>query len=220
MQVTEDPQLKQQVVAALRTEFGMDSHRPGMHQSELSYCLTKAYWERTAPMPPTETEVTLWSIGFALERVIFVGQQQPEPLVLDGVTLSLDSLSLFGPVDLKSTRMRANGRKGEGGFQVPDRWKKQMAAYTYALIMLGLATEPSFGIVVMHLVEPKITAWQLTWEMHELAEHWAWLMDRSNQLENMLATQQPMPYQSNESWECEHCRYSLMCSMQKSLEVA
>lgn len=218
MQITADPALKAAALLKLRDEYGMDIQRPGMHQSELSYCLTKAYWNRREFMPPSETEAMLFAIGFAMERVVFKGQEQPEELKLDGISLSLDSLQLFGPVDLKTTRMRAAGRKGEGGFQVPEGWKRQMAAYTYAINRLGLATDLSFGIVVIHLVEPEITAWRLSWEWEELQAHWDWLLDRSNMLESMLAGSNPMPYQSNEDWECKGCRYLLLCQLYGSTE--
>lgn len=215
MLITPDPELKQAAIEALRAEYGLHQHRDGLHQSELSYCLTKAYNDRRHYQPPTDYEVKLFSIGFGLERVMLrPAEEQPPEIEMDGIRLSLDTIQLFGPADLKTTRMSPNGRKGEDGFQFPNGWVKQFAAYCKALGVLA------FGVVVVHLIQPEIAAWRITFTQEELDSHWGWLIDRSNQLESMLAADNPAPFETNEDWECDGCRYKLSCELWKNLHPA
>lgn len=256
MIITEDPALRTQALAALANEYNMASHRPGLHQSELSYCLTKSFWDRTSPLPLTEKEILLFSIGFGMERVILAREEIPKELILDGISCSLDTISLFGPADLKTTRMRAKGRKGEDGFQPPDGWKRQFMAYRYVLNKQmckcghekkyhwipakwrdqngpvpcwdclnkeckNFESDPTysvhdFGVIIIHLVEPEISAYRFQFSDQEMEENWSRLLDRSNQLESMLASNDPMPFTTNEEWECTHCRYKLMCQLEAS----
>lgn len=212
MQITPDPDLRQAALDALRKEYGLTQHRSGLHQSELSYCLTKSYWDRSEYYsPPTEHELKLFTIGFALERVMLrPHEEQPPEIVIDGISMSLDTINLFGPADLKSTRMSPNGRKGEDGFQFPNGWVKQFAAYCKALGIL------SFGVVVVHLIQPEIAAWRIQFTQEELDDHWGWLLDRSNQLESMLNSRNPAPFETNEEYECAGCRYKLLCELTAS----
>ena len=210
MLISPDPQLKAEAISLLRKEYGLTQHRDGFHQSELSYCLTKSYWDRTAWQPPTDYELKLFCIGFALERVMLrPHEEQPPEIVLDGISISLDTLELFGPADLKSTRMAPNGRKGEDGFQFPQGWIKQFAAYCKALKVT------TFGVVVVHLIQPEIAGWRITFTQAELDGHWDWLLNRKAQLESMLAASNPAPFETNEAWECDGCRYKLTCDLYK-----
>lgn len=245
--ITPDPVLREEALKALAEEYKLNSRRPGLHQSEISYCLTKSFWERTSPLPLTEKEILLFSIGFSMERVLLAREETPSELVLDGISCSLDTISLFGPADLKTTRKRAGGRKGEDGFQIPDGWKKQFMAYRYVLNFyirnelclwcgheshytrncwddckcLG-ATFPDdndghdFAVVIVHLVEPEISAYRFQFSDQEMEENWSRLLDRSNQLESMLASNDPMPFTTNEDYECQYCRYKLMCELEAS----
>ena len=211
MQIVEDRELRALALDALRVEYHMAERRPGLHQSELAYCLSKTYWERTDPSPFTETEVLLFAIGFGMERVVLAREVQPEPLEIDGIHLSLDTIKLFGPADLKTTRKRAAGRKGEDGFQLSDGWVKQFKTYAYGIKVL------EFGVVIIHLIEPALSAYRLHFTQEELDENWEWLLQRKATLDQMLAADDPQPFRHNEDWECDHCRYKLKCQLSASI---
>ncbi len=247
MQITEDSELRKKAIAALVSEYKMDQQRPETHQSELSYCLTKAYWNVVDPEPPTEKEVLLFSIGFGMERVLLSKEGTPAELEVDGIRCSLDTVDLFGPSDLKTTRLRATGRtyclicndpyRGHSQrthghsyqrsepeqFVWPEGWKRQFAAYRRVLnIYAERNGEPvgfTFGAIVMHLVEPEMTAWRIVYTREELEENWARLLTRRDWLESMIAAQNPEPFQTNEDWECKNCRYLLRCQLEGSLNA-
>ncbi len=222
MRIVEDSELRRAVLERLKVEYGMDKQRPGTHQSELSYCLTKAFWDRTDPEPVTDKEVLLFSIGFGLERVLLHSEDTPPEIDVDGIKLSLDTIELFGPSDLKTTRMSPTGRKGEDGFQWPEGWKRQMATYRHGLNVQaareGIPLGYTFGVVVVHLIQPSLTCWRITYEPWELADNWGWMLTRRDQLDSMLAGNNPMPFEFAESWECTNCRYLMRCQLTKSIE--
>ncbi len=224
MRIVEDSELRRAVLERLKVEYGMDKQRPGTHQSELSYCLTKAFWDRTDPEPVTDKEVLLFSIGFGLERVLLHSEDTPPEIDVDGIKLSLDTIELFGPSDLKTTRMSPTGRKGEDGFQWPEGWKRQMATYRHGLNVQAaregkpLGDPLTFGVVVVHLIQPSLTCWRITYEPWELADNWGWMLTRRDQLDSMLEGNNPMPFVHNEDWECTNCRYLMRCQLTKSIE--
>jgi hypothetical protein len=215
---TADPELRSKALLELRLEYGMDVQRPGLHQSQLSHCLTQSYWDITDPSPPNDKQVLLFAIGFMFERVILSREETPGAIEIDGITMSLDTVGLFGPADTKSTRMRAAGRKAEGKFVPPESWKYQFMAYRYALNRSTGSTEMDFGVVVLHLIEPEITAWRYTFTQEELESNWAYLLQRKSQLEWMLAHQDPQPFKHNQSYECETCQHSLKCGLLASVQ--
>jgi hypothetical protein len=230
---TADPELRSKALLELRLEYGMDVQRPGLHQSQLSHCLTQSYWDITDPSPPNDKQVLLFAIGFMFERVILSREETPGAIEIDGITMSLDTVGLFGPADTKSTRMRAAGRKAEGKFVPPESWKYQFMAYRYALNQRCICidgpysgcpkhfpanAEMDFGVVVLHLIEPEITAWRYTFTQEELESNWNYLLQRKSQLEWMLAHEDPQPFKHNQSYECETCQHSLKCGLLASVQ--
>lgn len=148
------PDLREAMLQALRDEYMTDRLRPGLHMSSLIYCLTKTYWDHHDPEPPTEREVALWSIGYAMERVM-IHRLGVEPLVVDGIHMTPD-FKLMEVADLKTTRKAptiSNGcdvcgepfrghtaaKMGHAyvatsmPFQFPMGWKRQFMAYRYGL---------------------------------------------------------------------------------------
>ena len=218
MQFVPDPELREAALEALRNEYKINVDRPGLHQSALSGCLTRAYHDKTDFNPPTDKSVGFFVIGFAFERVLLASEEsRPESFEVDGITLSLDTKNLFGPADLKTTRKNPNGRKGENGFQPPASWPVQFKAYRYGLNQIG-EVGYDFGVIVLHLLGGELMGWRYTFTQEELDENWAWLLQRKRQLEWMLAHEDAQPFQHNADWECLECVYSLRCGLQASLQ--
>lgn len=217
-----DPQLREDALQALRDEYKMDVTRPGLHQSALANCLTKAYFDKTAFLPPSNRQVGIFVVGFAFERVLLAREMdRPESFEVDGITLSLDTKNLFGPADLKTTRKSENGRKGEDGFQPSSSWPIQFKSYRYGLNRTG-DVGYDFGVIVLHLISGEVTAWRYVFTQQELEENWDWLLSRKRQLEWMLAHEDPQPFQHNaktDKWsECDDCVYALKCGLLASLQ--
>lgn len=82
---TRNPALEEELFARLRHKYIQD--RTGeIHFSDTMYCLTKAYWNKTNPIPVDNTTLGYFAIGFALEEVILKApptKQQLEDAMLD-----------------------------------------------------------------------------------------------------------------------------------------
>ena len=112
-------------------------------------------------------------------------------------------------------------------FVIPETWKRQFMAYSYMLncltperqriYWLTPPTHTKFGVVVVHLIPAEIRCYTLHFTWGELESHWQWMLDRSNTLESMLATRDPMPFTWNEDWECTNCPHALKCGLEASL---
>lgn len=230
-QVTADPLLKRQMLEVIKAEHQLGGERTGIHVSDLTSCLTKTYWGKTDPQQPSDTEIGLWSIGWSLERVI-IPRLHVDPFEVDGVVMSLDFQLPDGTIaDLKTTRMAPQGRKGEGGFQMPEPWLKQFAAYRYgwnarcsdeqvdAFDPMPLSYGYDFGVVVVHLIPAEITTWRVTWTPQELNNLWTGMLERRDDLQRMLDTGNPEPFKHNlGAWECTNCSRSLACGLAASIE--
>ncbi len=210
----------------LSAEYQLGGQREGIHVSDVNHCLSKSFWARKDPAPPSEDEIGFWSIGWALERVM-IERLHVEPFEVDGITMSIDFKLPDGTIaDLKTTRMAPQGRKGEGGFQMPESWLKQFAAYRYGWNERALRVTRNsddygfdFGVVVVHLIQPEIQCWRVSWTQNELNQAWEETLDRANVLESMLASDNPMPYEWRlGEWECKGCSRSLACGLAKSVE--
>lgn len=66
---TRNQALEEELFARLRHKYIQD--RTGeIHFSDTMYCLTKAYWNKTNPIPVDNTTLGYFAIGFALEEVL------------------------------------------------------------------------------------------------------------------------------------------------------
>ena len=231
MIITEDRELRGQMLDILKTEYALEGGRTGIHVSDLTHCLTRTYWDKTDPQPLSDTEVGLFSIGWGMERSM-ISRMHVEPFEVDGITMSLDFRLPDGTIaDLKTTRLSPRGRKDQDGFQMPEGWLRQFAAYRYGWNALSerevtypkLALERpayDFGVVVVHLIQPEITCWRVEWTPQELNNAWADLQDRANALESMLNSNDPQPYQHRlGDWECTGCSRALACGLAASLKA-
>lgn len=217
MKLEEDRTLRHILLERVRQEYHIAQEREGLHLSSLIYCLTKHWWDKTDPLPATDEEVELWSIGYGLERV-FIEGLHIEEMELDGIRANADFALLDELGDLKSTRMSPAGRKGEGGFRIPSGWERQFKGYRYMKNVLTGERLLDFAIAVIHLIQPKFVGLRAHFTEQELEDNWSWIVDRSNLWENMIATNDPMVFQTNDPYECEKCRYALRCQLQASLD--
>ena len=66
---TRNPALEEELFARLRRKYIQDRSKEN-HFSDALGCLTKAYWNKTDPIPVDNTTLGYFAIGFALEEVL------------------------------------------------------------------------------------------------------------------------------------------------------
>uniref|UniRef100_A0A6M3JZX1 Uncharacterized protein n=2 Tax=viral metagenome TaxID=1070528 RepID=A0A6M3JZX1_9ZZZZ len=89
MNITEDLEFKQVLLKKIEErEF---SERTGTHNSDLLFCLNRQALRRLTPLPNTEREVLLYSIGWA-SQAFLTGKFHDVPTIIkDGISVTLDA---------------------------------------------------------------------------------------------------------------------------------
>ena len=190
---------------------------PLPHVTELIYCLTKAYWQRTIPADLTDEEALLFSVGHGLQGLIIPGREVRG--VCEGIHWSADQLDMAGDSiivgELKTTRKSA--RKDD----IPDGWLKQIMAYCYAN-KTTLA-----HLAILHMMGnyrppfPMLKVWRLEFEQDEVEKNWTRLLFRWALLARALHDDiVPGPTKWCDAWECPlmsskgRCGYELLCRVE------
>jgi hypothetical protein len=239
---SEDPEGTAALIQMVRDEYQMDTPRDEsftIHGTSLIYCLTKQYWQDTDPLPPTDEEVTMWSVGFGLERRILARKE--ESVELDGIVLSPDFRLMGSLADLKTTMMAPEkslgcakcgepyqGHKGhkyeknelKQPFQPPSSWVKQFQNYAYVLWKSTGVFDGTFRAAVLHLVPRVYKSYLFMFEKHELEAQWQWELGRRDQYIRMRESGNPEPFgHLGFEGECNYCRYKLRCELSSSINM-
>lgn len=201
------------VLDALAEKYTLTEKREGIHLSSLNYCLTKAYLDLHSPILPTDTELLLFATGYGLETVLTHSIAERLVLEEDGILYRPDNVlpatNAEGKkmlVEMKSTRSGVK-RYREG--DLPDTWVTYMKAGCHIM------KQTVYNLCVIYVAErptAQIVSETITFTDEEIAENWAWILTRRDAYVEALETDTiPTPYEWNESWQCNNCRYSLIC---------
>lgn len=212
----EDTQLTDRMRAELYGQIRVEKPLP--HVTELIYCLTRSWYNRFRPLPPTAKEVDAWVAGVGLERVLLANQRRHVSGERDGIHYEADFVSYDDtPGELKSTRMSM--RKLPAG--MPETWKKQVLSYWYifgadeflfaAMCLMGDYAPPF----------PSFAVWRGTATEWERSWNWIWMLTRKEiYLDHVEVGEPPQEFTYNEEWECEGCPYKLLCDANKAVREA
>lgn len=202
-----DVQLEQELVARLRQKYLTEKPLP--HLTELLYCLTRSYFDRTDPLEVTKKELLYFAVGFGLEAVLLrsEGDKDIESVEMDGIWLTLDYVDLQGVgVDLKSTRMWTT-ESGVPKNGWPETWLKQFMAYARVL------GQTDYKVAVAYIGQPDLVGGVFRFSKEQVEENWQWVLERKEVYEDFIFKgEAPTPYEYNQSWECKNCKYALRCS--------
>ena len=226
MRVEFDPEFQAEILARIKRKYDLfDSRRPGLHQSDLGYCITQTYWKRHSPNQITDYNAALFAVGLALEEVLLENSDdshRPGPVTLDGIEVSPDHVTAFARAlgELKSARISIPDGALEPKNGWPQGWIRQMKSYAYvqrAGYWPGIDTTAPYRLAVFLVIAAKVEARKFTFTDQELDEHWAWMLSRKAALEQAEAEgKPPEPYayvesQKQDDWECVRCQFPTMC---------
>jgi hypothetical protein len=218
-----DSQLRNELMSRLRDKYITD-REDWPHLSEVIYCLTKSYFERTDPIQVTEKELLYFSIGFALEDVLLrISGPSIESVELDGLWLTPDYFALRGgQMDLKTTRMYADemGRPKRGW---PEGWIQQFKAYSYLEWVQAHSSEYplaegrlpdyfNYSVGILYLGQPALECGTFKFTQQEILDNWNNLQTRKEIfIDHMDKGVIPEPYAYTEAWACKECKYAPRC---------
>ena len=189
---------QQELVQDIREKF---VPRRGIHLTDLTLCLRKAYFRKQGMAPPiTERQCMFYIAGLAIQDYLL----EPYNVTTqkDGIICSPDFCSVKGLEEVKSTRMSSHK------FDPEDitHWKRQILGYMEALEV----TEAN--LVVFFIIEASLQVWSAKATEEEIEANWEWLLERKIELENAIARMQLPPYpDAEERWQCRNCECAELC---------
>ncbi len=90
MEIVEDAQFRAELIEKIRMrEF---AERTGVHMSDLNFCLNKQMLRKVKPLPDTEQEILLFSVGWASQRWLTSKDVDEPSKEVDGILVTCDSL--------------------------------------------------------------------------------------------------------------------------------
>ena len=217
MQRLANPELDRLILDHLAEKYKLREYRDKdeIHLSSLVYCITKAFWEANAPTEPTDEELMLFALGYALQEVLTPSTANENLYTKDGVIyrpdfqIELASLT----VELKTTRASLKKNKES----LPETWVEYIMGGCY---ILGIN---EYHLSSLHLMGsyappfPQIYSEMLVFEPEELFENWERLMSRKEALTSAFESNTPpLPFHWCKDWECSKCRYGLLCDVTKA----
>jgi hypothetical protein len=83
-------------------------------------------------------------------------------------------------------------------FVFPKEWERRFAAYRWALNKTlrlagytgALPSVARFGVVVFHLIQAQVKAYELRWTPAELDTAWTWVLERRDTLNRLMAARE------------------------------
>jgi len=177
----------------------LQNDRPeGVHLSDLTLCLNKAYYRRVeGDQELTDEQVTVFSLGRMGEAWMRQSFSDAEPILCEGIWCSIDHDGGDIPWEIKVTKMSSNT-------PIPRHWLCQMMAYAYARYQckvkrtgknnkpiepldgkwlefanVRLCVNGDYKANRQMIVVPEV----YTFTQDELEENWDWLQHRLDTLE-------------------------------------
>jgi len=219
MEWTEDQGLAKRVLADIAGDLaeGQERYRENMpHMSELIYCLTAKYYDRFRPLQPTQRESLLFLTGLRLEDAMLRPHKKAAKGEYEGIFWSADLLDhVEGLGELKTTRISEKNLPDK----MPSTWLRQMLGYMKANGVNEIS------LVALHLMGnyappfPTLKCWHGQATQDEIDENWAWLQARKViYLDHAERGVVPEQFVYNEDWECDNCRYLIVCQANQSVK--
>ncbi len=200
----ENPQLADELLRIIDKDLEIEKPLP--HVTELIYCLTKGYWERTNPLPREPKTTCMFAIGVNLADVMLKGLRQEVAGKLDGIHSSVDLLMPDGRMGEFKTTRYAVGKPPE---QWSTGWHKQLKAY----MKIRGVTEAVFA--VMYVIPAEFKTFEVTATREDVDQNWTYLLARRVQYMECMDNDPPFmptPFAYRDSnWECKGCQYKTLC---------
>jgi len=170
------------------------------------------------PLPSTEREVLLFSIGWATQRWLTGKPDDEDTIEVDGIQVTPDACWDGNPWELKATYTSSDRSILEN-----DSWVKQIMAQCYVTKTLtarlsrlelmgnwrsifGSKDEKKLAINQ----KPALSAWKFEFAQDELSINWTYLLSRKTLFEELIKNPQQLLQKNlalpvGHEFECEQC---------------
>ena len=198
------PHLADKIFEVAVNAYKLRQERLGYHATEAIYCLRKAYWGKTSPLPPTKMELLYFVLGLGVQDALTGGLDTPA-VAKDGIILSPDYWIDDELAELKTTRMSEKMLDERG---LPEGWINQVKAYCAALGKLECL------FVIIPIIRPDLLTYVVTFTQEEVDDGWEWLKARMDELRYCVENKE-VPTDMGKDFECKNCRYKMRCGLEE-----
>lgn len=207
MEWTENPQLADELLREIDKDLERDLPIPTV--TELIYCLTKGYWDRTNRIARTPKTTCMFAIGVGLGDVMLRRLRTEVAGECEGIHYHVDFLMFDDRMgELKSTRYNTKKPPHEWS----SGWHKQLLSYMKVRETLEAV------YAVMFVIPAEFKTWEVVATEQEVDQNWTWMqarraiyMGHMDDTPTMAGLTMPTPFKYNESWECKGCQYETLC---------
>ena len=216
MERKENPELQRKLLNHLASQYKIKEIREPNHLSSYIGCRTKTFFDQQQAIDPTDQEVMLFALGYGLQDVLTPKDAKAEVYQYEGVIYRPDmrleaSVAELGRlIELKTTRKSAKHHFQDEA--IPPTWLSYMKGgckitgvckYDLAVLYMMGNYAPPFPVIYCD-----------TFEFTEAEIDSNWEVIRANKIvldESLKAGMPPNPFQHCYEWECQYCRYKMMC---------
>lgn len=199
-----DNALKDKLIQALTEKY--NEEWKDIHVTDLVYCLREAYYRKTDPQPPTETELMFFVDGSRRHFIIedLSGQESEIEMIWNGVRGTVDILDKV-PIEIKTTR--ANNA-------LPTHYFKQLGYYC-------AMQDSETGLLLIQRLNNREAPWEfwrVKWTPQEIKTMKNEILEKRDLLEKALKTndsailpKSDLLDDDGKPWKCRYCKYVEKC---------
>ena len=178
--------------------------REGIHVTDLTGCLRRAYYRIKGVKEDLEVETELrMEIGKILEELTKMGEMEQIKAEKDGIIGTVDAIDGEKIIEKKMTYYSSNKglhedwiEQGKAYCKIFDRNKVQFRI----IYLLGDYKRP---------FKPEVKFWIVEFDKNEIDDFWEELLMRRDELIISLEENNPPPME--ESYRCKNCGYRRLC---------
>jgi len=231
MKISKDPEAKAEILRRMKEADFQD--RTGVHQSDLVFCLNKAYLYKVEPVEPKESDILRWGRGIASQRYLTRSLYDEPTVEIDGIQVTPDALWTDGnPWELKDTDASSNKQITDSPHylrQIMNQCKVLGKTTARISLLFNMGNwrwvyRPKDPVKIQALVDeygedwaahPTLEVYKVEFTQAEIDENWKQMAARRDLYLKIHETgkllPKPLALMSGSDFECSWCAYRERC---------
>ena len=237
MKRVDNPELNRKILNHLADLYKIKEVREPNHLSSYISCRTRGFFDQKQAIEPTDEEVMLFALGYGLQDVLTPKDSQAKTYEYEGITYRPDmtltvhrrdypeqlpytELTINIPMqtvheverlqELKTTRRSA--KKHYIDEEIPVTW------LAYMMGGCKIRQTNQYDLIVLYMMGnyappfPQLYTDTFYFTDEEIETNWGMVISNKVVLDSALAEgKPPTPFMHCYDWECNYCRYKLVC---------
>ena len=210
MKRIDNPELKRKILDHLSDLYKIKEVRESNHLSSYITCRTRSFLDQKGTAEPTDQEVMLFSLGYALQDVLTPKDAEAPVINKEGIIYRPDMILSNRLNEIKTTRKSAKYHYMDDS--LPVTWMDYMMGGCYMM------ERTEYDLIILYLMGnysppfPEVYAETIQFDKNELNDNWQKILGNKEVLDKASADGvPPEPFKHCHDWECKFCRYKLVC---------